>query len=226
VAATLEELAHAKSEAEKQLAAIEKQGELLRQALLRAEAVAQDTIAKAQEEAAAIRREAEAEAQHERQAVENRLQQLEEEIAAYRRTVSERFYSCERELRALLDRFYLLVRRHVEALDREITSEVQSLVCRLETEIAQIPKPTPERITIAAAAAIEGDATQPSTWQEKEEALLVGCVLQNDLHDPAGNVVAPKGTVVTPELVASAVEKGLYGELVAAVQEPTGKVTE
>lgn len=52
----------------------------------------------------------------ERKETEARLQTLEKEVEDYRQKLYQCFYSYEREAKCLLDRFYSLVRRHVDAL--------------------------------------------------------------------------------------------------------------
>lgn len=64
----------------------------------------------------------------ERKETEARLQTLEKEVEDYRQKLYQRFYSYKREAKLLPDRFYSLVGRHIDALEKEIISEVQPFV--------------------------------------------------------------------------------------------------
>jgi cell division septum initiation protein DivIVA len=54
-------------------------------------------------------------------------------------------------------------------------------------------------------------------WKEREANLLVGKIVNKDILDKEGNVVASKSTIVTPELLKLLVEKEIYGELFSAI---------
>lgn len=222
-------LYNTKSELEAKLSAFQEQEDILRGALIRAEEVASESRRKALAEADAIRERAQEEVARIQKALEEKVLLLEEETETYRQKVHQRFFGYEREARLLLDRFYMLVRRHVDALDQEISGEVQKLLRRLDTEIDSIPKPSPEVLAEVAVMGKEKEAeenppaAEDDKWREKEESLLVGYLLQSDLCDESGQLVVPKSTVVTPDLIANLIERGLYGELVAAIESSRDK---
>ncbi|NHM28086.1 hypothetical protein G7K71_14075 [Desulfofundulus sp. TPOSR] len=193
-----------------------KQEDLLRAALVTAEEAAakvrekaaqeaDQTVAAAGEKAASILKKA-----------EEKARTLEAEAAAYREEVRKRLYAYEREARVLLDRFYVMARRHIETLEREFVKEVEALLARMDAEYEALPRP--ERP--AALCGRRGDEPADALaaeWEEKESAALLGRTLACDLADPGGRVIARRGEPVTPELIERAAAAGLYGELVAAV---------
>lgn len=202
------------------LAAYEKQEEMLRRALIRAEEAAEAIKREAEKKAEALRAQAASAAASARKEAEARLEAMEKEVDDYRQKLYQRYYSYERESRLLLDRFYSLVRRHIDALEKEVISEVQSFVRRVDEDIASIPRPAMPTLLETAAATRETSKSEEAAgddWQEKEEALLVGNALLADIYDEQGQLAVRKGTVVTPELIRSLTARGLYGELVAAI---------
>lgn len=59
-------------------------------------------------------------------------------------------------------------------------------------------------------------------WEEKEYSMLLGLLLQEDVFDYEGNIVAEKNTIITSNLIESLIAKGLYGELISAADPYTG----
>lgn len=202
------------------LAAYEKQEEILRRALIRAEEAAVAIKKEAEREAEALRAQAASAVASLQDDAAAQLQALEKEAKEYREQLYQRFYSYEREARLLLDRFYSSVRRHIDGLEKELVSEVQGLMRRVDEDIASLPKPSLQPLAQVAAATqknTRGGAGAEENWEEKEEALLVGYTLLTDICDEDGHLVVPSGTIVTPELIQSLTAKGLYGELVSAI---------
>ncbi len=54
-------------------------------------------------------------------------------------------------------------------------------------------------------------------WKQKEEELLVGYEIKKDIKDSKGEIVVPKMTVVTPEILQLLIDKEMYGELFTAI---------
>ncbi|MDK2881516.1 MAG: poly-beta,6-N-acetyl-D-glucosamine synthase [Clostridia bacterium] len=74
----------------------------------------------------------------ERKETEARLQTLEKEVEDYRQKLYQCFYSYEREAKCLLDRFYSLVRRHVDALENEVISLPVTVVLPCRNQASSI----------------------------------------------------------------------------------------
>lgn len=199
-----------------------KQEEIIRNAIIRSEQAAADIRAQAEVQAQDILANAQKQAQAKAQELQEKARQLEETIDNYKREVHKRFYFYEREARYLLDRFYRLVRTHVESLENEITLEVQKMITGLDTEISALPKPSldlwPPDSSPGEDSSPQPPRHQPRQWEDEERALLVGYSLVSDLCDANGEVIVPKGTIVTPGLIESLISRGLYGELIEAIE--------
>jgi len=211
-----------KSELEKRVAFYVEQEAILRNAILHSEQAAASIRADAEAEANNIVLNAQKQAMQKAEEMQEQIKRLEEEVRAYKENVHKRFYTYEREARFLLDRFYKLVRNHVELLDKEITSEVQRMINNLDSEISSLPKPSPDILSQATLSS-EEIGELPSSyshrrWEDAEHALLVGCSLISDVRNSKGDVVVSKGTIVTPKLIEDLVSKGLYGELIEAIE--------
>lgn len=219
----LEELAAEKTKLEHTLAAYRAQEENLRLALLRAEETARQTREEALQEAAHLRAEARAEAGRLLAEAQKELKQLEQERLYYQKALKERVSTYEREAQAVLDRFYVVVRRHLTLVEEEFTSEVKKLLERFEQELRELPMP--ELILDVSEGGRDcQEAAVATEHVEKrdpcpDEALLLGMVLQEDLRDETGRVVVAAGTVVTPEVLERVIAQGFYGELIAKLAE-------
>ncbi|AOQ23154.1 hypothetical protein MTAT_16840 [Moorella thermoacetica] len=192
-----------------------KQEGLLRAALLTAEEAAAKVREKAAQEAARAVAAAEKKAASILKEAEAKARDLEADAAAYREEIRKRLYAYEREARVLLDRFYGMARRHVEALEREFVKEVEVLLARIDAEYGDLPRPVHPAAS-SGRGEVETTDALAAEWEDKETAALLGRTLTLDLADPEGRVLARRGESVTPELIERAVAAGLYGDLVAA----------
>lgn len=186
----------------------EKQEHFIQAAIIRAEQTAENTRTDAEQTAQSIRAQAEQTASH-------MIHQTEAETKAYRDQVYKCFYSYERDLRLIVDHFYTLARKHMEDLEKELAAEIQSTISRFDGAYHTVPKLIfPDQLMTQSK---ETMLSISDEFKMKEEALLLGRKLHQDISDPEGTVLAKKGTVVTPTLITNLIEKGLYGDLILSV---------
>ena len=219
----LDEFGTEKARLEQLVAAYRAQEENLRQALLRAEETARRIREEALQEAARLQAEAQAEVGRLLAEARRDLKQLEEERLRYQKALKERVETYEREAQVLLDRFYVVVRRHLALIEDEFTAEVKKLLERFERELRELPAPALTlEVSGGSRDSQEAAATSESATKgdpSPDEALLLGTVLREDLRDEAGRVVVAAGEVITPAVLERVIAQGLYGELITKLAE-------
>jgi cell division initiation protein len=194
---------------EKKLAYYEDQEELLKTTLVTAEQTAAVIKYNAANKAKSIQ------AMAEKKALEL-IKNTESETKAYRENIHKCFFSYERELRLVLDRFYALARTHMEALENEFAEEIRATVANLDNEF----NINPRLKLVADNSKTESKSNSfADNLKERETATLLGRVLKKDIVNAEGHLLAKKNTVITPELISSFIGKGLYGELIGAAEQ-------
>ena len=178
------------------------------------------TLVTAEQTAAAIKNNAalsanNIQAQAEKKAIEL-IKNTENETKVYRNNVNKCFFTYERELRLVIDRFYVMARNHMESLEKELAEEIRSTVSNLDAEFNIISKL--KLVPMNQSKNENKTSSIADKYRERETAALLGRVLKQDILNPAGNLIAKKDTVITPELISSVIGKGLYGELIVAAE--------
>jgi len=140
----------------------------------------------------------------------------EKETQIYRDSVYKCFYSYERELRLVIDHFYSLARNHMHQLEKSLSQEIQTVVSRFDNDYNNLPKFS---ISIKSNKDSNVKANLISDkFKEKEYSILLGRLINRDILNPEGYIVVKKDTVITPEVITTLIRKGLYGELIEAVE--------
>lgn len=211
-------------ELERKATHLQEQEELLKATLLRAEKNAVLTRTEAESEARLVKSNAAEQASILIEQASRRLEATENELANYRRLYEARLIGYEHESHALIDRFSILMKRHVEAMAQEVSADVRELVRRLGADLEIIPRPglaAPQPPAEAEPGQVAGPASvseDPSaSWIQDELAILSGLTLERDIFDHQGQLVLRRGTVISAEMIQDVIERGLYGELVTAV---------
>ncbi|ACX51988.1 hypothetical protein Adeg_0848 [Ammonifex degensii KC4] len=221
VALHLRQLKQQKKHLEQLVAGYQAQEENLRAALLRAEETVRRAKEQAIEEAARLRAEAQAEVKRMLAEARKEWLKVEEERNKYQRMLKEKVGIYEREAQVLLDRFYVVVRRHLKLMEEEFSQEVKGVLERFERELRELPAPAIV-LEVESSEVQEAAATREKKDSGEEVAdlpLVLGRVLKEDLRDETGKVVVAAGEVVTPEVIERAIAHGLYGELIAKLAE-------
>jgi DivIVA domain-containing protein len=212
-------------ELERKAAHLEEQEELLKATLLRAEKNAVLTRTEAENEARLVKSNAAEQASILIEQASRRLEATENELANYRRLYEARLLGYEHESHALIDRFSIVAKRHVEAMAQEVSADVRELVRRLGADLEILPRPglaAPQPPVEAEPGQAAGEpipvSLDPSaSWTQDELTILSGLTLERDIFDHQGQLVLRRGTVISAEMIQDVIERGLYGELVTAV---------
>lgn len=194
---------------EKKLSTYEEQEQILKATLVTAE----QTAAAIKNNAALTAKNIQANA--EKKAIDL-IKNTENETKIYRNQVNKCFFTYERELRLVIDRFYVLARNHMEVLEKELADEIRSAVSSLDTEFNMISKL--KLVPITSGKNENKTSSITDKYRERETAALLGRVLKQDIYNSEGNLIAKKDTVITPDLINSVIGKGLYGELIVAAE--------
>ncbi|HHV65555.1 MAG TPA: hypothetical protein GXX46_10895 [Peptococcaceae bacterium] len=194
---------------EKKLSYYEKQEQCLASTLVIAEQAATAIKNNANEKAKSI------EALAEKKATEL-LKKAESEAKMYRDNIYNSFYTYEKQLRLVIDRFYALARNHMESLEKEFVEEVRTAISKLDKEFNVQP-----RLKLVSNTKQEESKSNIllKNLKERETAALLGRILKKDIKNSEGHLIAKKNTVITPDLLNSLIGKGLYGELIAAAEQ-------
>jgi len=211
-------------ELERKSALLQEQEELLKATLLRAEKNAVLTRTEAENEARLVKSNAADQASILIEQASRRLEATENELANYRRLYEARLLGYEHESHAVIDRFSVLAKRHVEAMTQEVSADVRELVRRLGADLEILPRPSlsaPQPSIESESGQIDKSAPvsdDPSaSWIQDELAILCGLTLERDIFDHQGKLVLQRGTVISTEIIQDVIERGLYGELVTAI---------
>ncbi|MGQ9512063.1 hypothetical protein, partial [Thermodesulfitimonas sp.] len=144
---------------------------------------------------------------------------LEEERKRYQEALKEKVGGYEREMQVLLDRFYVVVRRHLRFIEEEFSQEVKKVLERFEQELRELPAPA-ATLEAKGSGCPEAAATKGEKDKDLPEApLFLGRQLREDLRDETGKVVVTAGEVITPEVLERAMAHGVYGELISRLAE-------
>ncbi len=114
----------------------------------------------------------------------------------------------------LVGKYFLLAQKHLDELEREFTGEMKNTFKQCSVE-QNLPQGAIFENTIRTNS-IFGREKQATVVTEVE-AILAGRTLERDIVDQNNNVILPKGTVVTPRIIEIIICKGLYGELIEAL---------
>jgi len=195
--------------------------ELIKEVLMAAQQTASDIKKDAENTVRHIQISAENTARDIQTSAENKAKELiksiEEDSKDYRDNVHKCYYSYERELRLIIDRFYSLSRNHMQQLEKTLTQEIQTVISRFDNDYNNLPK-----VSISIKSSNKSSIKYNKgldQFKEKEYSLLLGHVIQQDILDSEGCIVANKGTVITPEVIEDVIKRGVYGELIEAVEK-------
>lgn len=144
------------------------------------------------------------------------IKNAEQETKTYNSNKYSRFFSYERELRLVIDRFYVYARKHMEQLAQELNQDINNTISGLDVKQDNVPK----KIRASEFESDIPDASKISDrLKELESAALIGRVLKHDIVNAEGYILVEKDTIITPELISSFITKGLYGELIASAEK-------
>lgn len=137
-----------------------------------------------------------------------------DELVEYKENIFKIFFGCEHRLKAIIDSSYSKYRYHMEQIEKEVSEEVEKLILRYNRDFDK-SFPLKEAATV--------DEAKPACdvselWKVKEDFFLVGKKTESPLSDQDGTVILEKGTTITPKVIDSVIEKGLYGELILSLQ--------
>lgn len=189
-----------KERLEQELNLYKQQETALKMALIRAEQVADSVKEKAKQEAGGI--------------IKNVFENVDK--LNDRLKISQLLY--EEETYRLTENFYSVIRKHIEQIEFELMAESNSFFSRVHQELN--PQFEIEGLDLYdSREKREQLDNSRRNWLEKEEAILVGCRLQDNLLDEHQEILFPKETIITPDIIRLAIEKGLYGNLIMAVED-------
>lgn len=197
----------------------EQEERFLRQALVRAEETAEEIREKARAEAGGILRQAQREAEHIRQeaaaAAEGIRKHTKEREEAFMKQLQQNRQLYEAESREWIGDLYYAIRSKMTGLQAELLEQAEQFT-RMVGQIVSCTDPQhPVLPSLHADRPVPLEAAD--MWRRKEEELLVGYELKEDIIDGEGNVVCPRSSVVTPDMIRTLVDKELYGELLMAI---------
>ncbi|MFZ5968370.1 MAG: DivIVA domain-containing protein [Bacillota bacterium] len=133
----------------------------------------------------------------------------------YKDDIYKVFYGYEHELRIIIENFYKQARNHMDQLEREFTEEVEKTILKYDGEFKKV---LPLQLHSKKNEIIKKDSILEK-WTDKEEAVFVGKKIKMDLVNANGTVILGKDTTITPKIIESVIEKGLYGELITVMNE-------
>jgi len=205
-----------KKELEKKINQYEKQDTHLRKALIRVEEVSGKIEEQASMEAKKIRQQAKDEAELIRmEAIKNAeliKNKAIEEAEKYTQSLILNQKTYDDQTRKLIGNLYFIVRNKINRLQDELLNELEEYNKEMKFIVQN-----DHAIKEIDAEPKKQKRTSLDKWKLKEEELLVGYVIREDIKDEIGTVVIPKAAIVTPEIINNLVEKGLYGELLTAI---------
>lgn len=204
-----------KEELENEISQYVEQDRYLRKALLRLEETSEEIKREALLEAENIKQQAKDEAEQIKQEAIKDVKLIKVEAMQERERfiqnhlINRQLY--EEQTKELIGNLYYTVRSKFKSLQEDLFTELENYIKSLERKEMNIH--SMEKVN-------KENAKQDSLgdyWKLKEEELLVGCKIKDDIIDSEGNVIIPKSTIVIPEIIQLLIEKELYGELVTAI---------
>lgn len=206
-----------KEELEKKILKYEQQDKYLRKVLLRVEETSEEVIGEALKDANKIKQQAKEEAEQIKQEAISAAQLIKMKTIKEREQHLQNLINSQKLYEEITKKFignlYYTVRSKFNSLQEDLLNELNDYTGSLEdTEmyLHSIEKVNKENIN---------QDSLIEDWKFKEEELLVGCKIKNNITDSAGNVIVSGSTIVTPEVIELLIEKELYGELVIAIGE-------
>lgn len=206
-----------------------KQDELIKSALIRAEESSLKLKIEAEKQAKIIIEEAEKNAY-------DIIKEAKNNAKSYTDDINKSFYGYERELKDVINNFYLLSRKNFQELEQELVNEVDSTIKRLNSNF-NTPLKTNNIIKNNTSKHIEtnlnndtqdnytkdihlnkNDTSFVAYASENESSYLLGKVINKNIQDIDGYIIVKENTVITPQLVEYLISKGLYGKLIESVE--------
>jgi DivIVA domain-containing protein len=202
------------------IAQYEKQDKYLRQALLRVEETTEEIKEKAWLEAERMKQQAITEAEKIRQEAiqdaERMKKQAVEEGEVFIRNVIHNRKLYEEQSKEWIGTLYRSVRSKINSLQEDLYVQMEHFNMNLEG-ILRSTDPLYQGHSVIKKVKTKAVEAALDSWKSKEEELLVGYMLEDDIRDCEGNLVFSKTSVVTPEMIEVLVEKELYGELLTVI---------
>jgi len=183
-----------------------KNNDILKKILIRAEETALKLKKEAENESKLILEEAKNEARE-------IINQSKLESKAYKEQITKQFFGYERDLKNIIDNFYILARKNIQNLEKDLIEEVNSALKQLNKSDISLEL---NNIEIEAKNKIE-ESNKKNNITQPNDDFLVGKILLHDIHDNDGYLVVKRDTIVTLQLVDYLKDKGLYDELILSV---------
>ncbi|WP_204501192.1 DivIVA domain-containing protein [Aquibacillus albus] len=209
------ELYEEKQTLETKISHYEKQDKYLSQALIRVEESSEKIKHQSKIEAEQIIQQAKKDAEHMKQEATTCVQQLKKQVVeeqqAFVQQLNQNRKTYEEQTKGLIEGIYFAVRSKVNSLHEELNKELEDYVRTLEDTMQQTDYIENMKVET------NKKMNTEDRWRVKEEELLVGYALKDDIKDNEGNIVVAKSTVITPNVIQLLIDKELYGELFAVI---------
>lgn len=204
-----------KVELENKIIEYEKQDIHMRNILVRVEETTGEIKEKALDEAKKIIKKAKEEAEVIRkESLKNAEIIKTQAINEGERYLQNLFQNCmnyEDQTKKLIGTLYYKVRRRISGLQEDLSEELNEYIKVLESTINRTEHNKKEYKEI------NKQNNSIDRWILKEEELLVGYKIKENIRNISGKLVVPKETVVTPEIIKLLIKEEVYGELFTAI---------
>ncbi|MGD9678365.1 MAG: DivIVA domain-containing protein [Vulcanibacillus sp.] len=117
----------------------------------------------------------------------------------------------EDQTKKLIGTLYFKVRRRISGLQEDLTVELNEYVKILESTINSTHH------TKKTFNEISNQNNSIDRWKQKEEELLIGYKIRENIRNNSGKIVVPKETVITPETIKLLIKEGVYGEVFTVI---------
>lgn len=210
-----EKVCKEKKELENKIIEYEKQDKHLRKALVRVEETTEEVKGKAQNEALRIIKKAEKDAENiineairNAERIRNNTFYEQEKLNS---KIKEHNQLYEYQTKKIIGTIYNKVRTSINSLQEDLFKDLKDYIMDLESTIQTTD------VDIKDNSKVKKNSIGIDKWRLKEEQLLVGYEINKDINDSNGNIIVPKNTVVTPDIIQLLIEKEVYGELFSAI---------
>lgn len=211
-----EEVYKERNQLENRIFEYKKQDEQLRKALVRVEETTEEIKKKAEDEAYIIIKKAKKEADEIRyKAIKsaNTIKKstvIENEEITKKALNNKQLY--EIETKKIISIIYSKVRNSINYLNEDISKELEGYIKNIDESILvdSSKKGFNNKISY--------NNKDTDKWRLKEEELLVGYQITKDIVDSNGDLIVPKKTIVTPEIIQILIKKEVYGEIFTSIE--------